>query len=367
MSLILHLLAADGSRGAQAQARLLVDELNAAVDVRHEAMTVYGGPPGNLQAEHRLAVPAGARLTQDLRAARVLRRALLELKPAVVVAHGSEPLRLLTWSRWRGRVVYHRIGVGGPALRRSWRRALHRSLIGRADRIVAVSSDAADDVRVFTTRSVTVIPNLRRPEDFSPRRQHSGRLRVLFLGALTPSKRPDRFLDIVEALAAAGHPVSASIVGDGPERSRLASRAFTLSVELPGPTADPARVLGDHDVLLFTSDRHGEGMPGVLIEAGLCELAAVSTPVPGARDVIEHAATGFIASTVAEFAQTVVTLDENRSALAQIGRRARLRCEAAFSPAAVTAAWASVLEAVVVLPVTSPARDVAASRRVGRG
>ena len=45
---------------------------------------------------------------------------------------------------------------------------------------------------------------------------------------------------------------------------------------------------------MFTSLPPGEGMPGVLIEAGLSGLATVSTRVPGARDVIEDGVTGFL-------------------------------------------------------------------------
>jgi glycosyltransferase involved in cell wall biosynthesis len=48
------------------------------------------------------------------------------------------------------------------------------------------------------------------------------------------------------------------------------------------------------DILLFTSTTEGEGMPGVLIEAGLAGLPAIATDVPGARAVIEEGISGFV-------------------------------------------------------------------------
>ena len=57
-------------------------------------------------------------------------------------------------------------------------------------------------------------------------------------------------------------------------------------VELLGPRSDVPELLRSADVFVFTSLPTGEGMPGVLIEAGLSGLPAVSTPVPGAATVV---------------------------------------------------------------------------------
>ena len=74
----------------------------------------------------------------------------------------------------------------------------------------------------------------------------------------------------------------------------LQRTAAAANVELLGSRSDVATLLPEFDVLVFTSIPEGEGMPGVLIEAGMCGLAVVTTDVPGARDVIDDDHTGYV-------------------------------------------------------------------------
>ena len=84
------------------------------------------------------------------------------------------------------------------------------------------------------------------------------------------------------------------MVGDGPLAGELAPLAAARGVELLGPRSDVPELLRGSDVFVFTSLPTGEGMPGVLIEAGLSGLPAVSTPVPGAATVLADGTTGVI-------------------------------------------------------------------------
>ena len=344
--LVLHVLASDERRGAQAQARLLVDELNRVHDRHHhEALTLFAGPDGSLRTDVSLAVPPGrARRIVDPRALARLRRLLSDRLPVAVVAHGSEPLKYLALAAPRAvPIVYHRIGIGGPVLRHPVRRLAHRMLVGRAAAVVAVSHEAARDLAdLGAQRAVAVIPNVRDPEMFRRKEADSGPVRLLWLGAVVPAKRPEAFVEAVSALRAKGHPVRATIVGDGPMLDALRPRLAAAGINAFGPTSDPASVLARHDVLVFTS--RSEGMPGVLIEAGLAGLAVVTTDAAGVRDVIVDGQTGFVVEEVDDLEPALRRLLADRSLVERFGSAGRRRCQQYFVPAAAVPAWVRVLD-----------------------
>ena len=64
------------------------------------------------------------------------------------------------------------------------------------------------------------------------------------------------------------------MVGDGPLATTLIPLAAAHGVELLGRRSDVPELLRQSDVFVFTSLPTGEGMPGVLIEAGLSGLPA---------------------------------------------------------------------------------------------
>ena len=152
------------------------------------------------------------------------------------------------------------------------------------------------------------------------------------MGALTPQKQPDRFVEVVRRLRAEGRPFRAVMVGDGPLAGTLAPMAAAHGVELLGPRSDVPELLRRSDVFVFTSLPTGEGMPGVLIEAGLSGLPAVSTPVPGAATVLCDGRTGVIVDdSVAAMAAAVGELLDDPDRRAAMGASARGRCESEFS------------------------------------
>ncbi len=93
------------------------------------------------------------------------------------------------------------------------------------------------------------------------------------LGRLAPNKRVDRLLDIWTRVApqVGGKLI---IVGDGPERERLAERVRTepglADVVIEGRVTEErkAELLAEAWFIVHTAEREGWGL--VLIEAGLC-------------------------------------------------------------------------------------------------
>ena len=104
-------------------------------------------------------------------------------------------------------------------------------------------------------------------------------------GRLATVKGYDRLIELWDADL--GHLL---VLGDGPERDRLDALAEGKTVTLAGFRDDARAIMGAADLMVFASER--EGFPYVLAEALLARLPIVSTPVPGAVDLLppEHVA-----------------------------------------------------------------------------
>jgi glycosyltransferase involved in cell wall biosynthesis len=168
---------------------------------------------------------------------------------------------------------------------------------------------------------------------------------LLFVGRLTAGKRPDRFVALVERLRAQGLAVSARMIGEGPMRPALEARSARAGIDMLGWYDDVVAPLQEADVLVFTSAPDGEGMPGVLIEAGLCGLPAVATRVAGASSVIEHGQTGLLVEVddLDGLVRSTAELVQHPQRLAAMGAAARDRCQRRFSLHAVAQQWDDLL------------------------
>jgi glycosyltransferase involved in cell wall biosynthesis len=148
---------------------------------------------------------------------------------------------------------------------------------------------------------VVIIPSWRSGERFRPatpesRRAARERLGIagnagvcVFLGALASEKRVDLALEVVGALP----DVHLVLIGDGPQRAtleELSRRTLPGRAHFLGAIDDPEAVLVAADLLLVTSE--SEGVPGVVIEAGLCQIPTVAFDVGGVASVVIDGVTG---------------------------------------------------------------------------
>ena len=353
----IHVLPFDLARGAQRYARALVDSLDSSL-VHHRILTLFASEPVLLEPDYELGVPLGAlrNLGVDPRAVIRLRKTLKEVEPVALVAHGGEPAKYAALAAPDDLpIAYLSIGSAHPNLRRPTSRYLHRMYIRRADVVVAVSSDVARearDIHGLSPDRVVVIPNGRDATRFRPREtRREGPVRLIFVGHLDEGKRPELFIAMVEALAGRGTDTEARMVGEGHLGPELEVAARRVGVAMLGRRDDVAELLGDSDILVLTS-RPPEGMPGVLIEAGLAGLATVSTRVPGAADVIDDGLTGLLVD-VFDFDSLVDAVERlvNDEALrTEMGRRARERCLGQFTLEATAERWRSLLDEITGRP-----------------
>lgn len=350
---IAHLLPFDQPRGAQRYASDLVSQLESGTD-RHIIVTLFEGTSSGLRPDIELGVKRGwmRALGFDPLVVRRLRYTLRDLSPRVVVAHGGEAAKYAAFIVGRTTpLIYLSIGSADSRLTRPVSRALYRFYTGRSSLVVAVSGAVADEVlrRGVPAEKVVVIPNGRVADRYGSSGSHErGHPRLIWIGQLDTTKRPETFIQLVASLRTTGHEFDAWLVGDGPRRAELAALAASARVEILGHRDDVPALLGESDILVFTG-APPEGMPGVLIEAGMAGLPVVSTRVPGADEVVEADRTGILVDIddTESLTREVGRLIEDDELRLRMGARARERCVARFSFEATVGLWQSAFDRVV--------------------
>jgi glycosyltransferase involved in cell wall biosynthesis len=162
---------------------------------------------------------------------------------------------------------------------------------------------------------------------------------LLYVGALSVEKRPDRFVSIVRRLADRGLDVEGWMVGDGPERPTLEQQARSLGDRLRmfgrRPHGEVASFMAAADLLLLTSDT--EGTPGVVLEAAAVGLPAVASRVGGVEECVIDGETGVLVAADDEerFVEEAHGLFADDARRARLGERGRERVAAEFALSAI--------------------------------
>lgn len=350
---VLHVVSYDIARGAERYAQALIHALNSRSSFRHVLATMFEAETKGLDPEICLDVPRGTmrRAGLDPRVVFRLQRALTRMEPAALVAHGGEPAKYAALSRTNVPYAYLLIGSSHPLLRNPVRRAVRKMYLDRAAALVAVSNRLAAEVSGelgHANGRLHVIPNGRDPALYRPRDNAVRPVpRVLFIGHLDEQKRPLLFLDVMRQILDEGIGATAAIVGSGPLLDDVTLDANMVGVEVLGPRDDVPDLLSDSDLLVLTS-QPPEGMPGVLIEAGLTGIPVVATDVPGADEIVDDGVTGMLVGVddVAGLVDAVSSLLRDPQRRLQMGQAARARCLDEFSIDASADRWDEVLTGI---------------------
>jgi glycosyltransferase involved in cell wall biosynthesis len=346
-----HVIPTAVARGAQLYARALADELDTPAE-RHLVLCLFDHVT-DVEVDERLGVRASRSAGEgyDPRVGARFRWRIRQMSPAAVVAHGGDAFKYALWAGGGCHVVYLAIGTLAAPARRGLRRQLWRAMARRADMVAAVSEDVAAECRSalgVDGHRLVVIPNGRDPARFHPAPNggpSDAPPTVLFVGRMVPGKRPERFVSLVAELRARGLELRALAVGDGPLRPGIEEAARNAGVELPGGSREVAEIMRGADLLVFPSTPEGEGMPGVLIEAGLSGLPVVATAVAGVTDVVADGVTGVVVpvgdfGALVDAAAALVVDPERRLSM---GAAARARCNELFTMRASASRWRELL------------------------
>ncbi|MEU9122332.1 glycosyltransferase family 4 protein [Streptomyces sp. NPDC048506] len=325
---IVFLARRDLGNPAAGGSELLVDRIAEGLTAHgHDVTLLCGGPAA--QRDYRV-VSAGGDAGHFLRAPRQLTRRVGPCDLLVEVCNGMPYLAPL-WHRGPTLCLVNHVHTDlwqlrypGPAARLG-RRLEHWALAGthRRNLLVAVSGSTASALRglgVDEDRIRLVYNGVAEPGPLVPKAPEP---LFLAMGRLVEYKRIDLLLRLWERV----RPVTGGrlvIVGDGPERDRLAALAGP-DTTFTGHISEQRKheLLCSAWLLLHPSLVEGWGL--VVMEAAARGTPAVGFDIPGLRDSVEDGVTGLLARGESSFAAHWCTLALSARRRAALGAAARER------------------------------------------
>jgi glycosyltransferase involved in cell wall biosynthesis len=174
---------------------------------------------------------------------------------------------------------------------------------------------------------------------------------VLYVGSLSVEKRVDRLIRIVTTARRTIPNLYLWIVGEGPKRAALEMQVKASSLEpcvrFMGVQNEVSNYMSAADLVALTSDT--EGMPAVVLEAGLLERPVVTTRVGGLNECILDGRTGMLIERHDEagFSQSIVDLLQRPDRLQGFGRAAKQWIEQNFVIARVAEQYETFYQRVL--------------------
>jgi len=181
--------------------------------------------------------------------------------------------------------------------------------------------------------SVRVVHNGVSHKEFEPVAPQANATDVVFMGEFRPVKGIDVLIDALAQLRRSGRIVTATLVGDGPEREALQAQVARLGladlVQLrPAMPARHAQALGR--IMVIPS--RAESLPYVVLEAAAASVPLITTRVGGVPEIYGALTEGLVASEdVGALAQAIVHSLDHPAATAETARKLREQVASAFS------------------------------------
>jgi glycosyltransferase involved in cell wall biosynthesis len=222
-------------------------------------------------------------------------RRIDELAPDVLHGHGAKGAALVrlapnvtgkvrAYTPHGGSLVYSPGTVSG-----GFYRTLERLLNFRTDLFLFESTYAADLFRdkIDSPRGmVRVIRNGVSSAEFDPVVVRSDATDFVCVGELRPVKAIDILIEAIAILKQSGNPVTATVVGEGPDEAKLKTqvRERGLVDEVRFAGFQPARVAFSMGRMLVIPSR-AESLPYVVLEATAAGLPVIGTKVGGVPEI----------------------------------------------------------------------------------
>jgi glycosyltransferase involved in cell wall biosynthesis len=193
---------------------------------------------------------------------------------------------------------------------------------------ITISPSTKADLRALGVRSaIHVIPMAVSTPALDTLTPKEPTAQLVAVGRLVPSKRFDHAIRALAQVRRTLADATLTIVGEGPERTRLEALAVELgldgAVELAGrvPEAEKAAILERSGLLLACSVREGWGLTPT--EAARLGTPAVAYDIPGLRDSVIDGQTGLLsAPDPAALADAVTRLLGDHALYASVRERA---------------------------------------------
>lgn len=214
--------------------------------------------------------------------------------------------------------------------------ATERLLMLRGDLFLFESAYSADIFRnkIGSPRGlVRVVHNGVSRAEFEPIGTKADATDLVFMGEFRPVKGIDVLLDALARMRDAGRVVTATLVGDGPERDTLHAQAANLGLDssvrfMPAMPARMALTLGR--VMVVPS--RAESLPYVVLEAAAGGKPLITTKVGGIPEIYGPLSNTLVPPVdAAALAQAIIQTLDHPANTAEIARQLRGQVQAQFS------------------------------------
>jgi glycosyltransferase involved in cell wall biosynthesis len=216
-----------------------------------------------------------------------------------------------------------------------------RLLLRRSDLVLFESAYARDTfvIKVGAPPMARVVHNGVTPAEFAPVAPNADATDVVFVGELRALKGIDMLIDALALAAREGRRVTATVVGEGPDRAALVAKAGALglasAIHFAG--ALPARTAFALGRILVVPSR-AESLPYVVLEAAAAQLPVIATRVGGIPEIFGPDAADLVpAADAAALAGAIVARLRDPAVARDTAVRLHARVSQHFSSAAMTA------------------------------
>jgi glycosyltransferase involved in cell wall biosynthesis len=351
----LHILTSLERRGAETFAVQLIDRLSRGV-FKPAIWTIEPYESQRYLIPSRtpvFALRAGKSiLPLAVRRLRHLLGVCQEYQPHIIHCHGGRGLKYVIPMKaiWAAQAyVYTKIGSVHPWLDPVPKRLFYGALFERLNAIVAVGEQIRREVEVtfhprrprlltiYTGRDVApfaaVTPDVARQMRAELALDDTD-ICLMTVGSLSWEKAPQLLLRLFARMVATDPRLKLVFVGEGPLQLELEADAVRDGlgerVRFLGVRRDVPRVLSAADIFVLPSVT--EGLPGVLIEAGMAGLPAVAFRIGAVEEVLNDEETGFVAppGNAEAFGERVLRLARDPGLRRRMGGEALIRCRRDF-------------------------------------
>jgi glycosyltransferase involved in cell wall biosynthesis len=221
--------------------------------------------------------------------------------------------------------------------------ALERALLRRTDLFLFESAYGLDVFRAKVGdpgAAARVVHNGVSEAEFAPVAPDPQATDLAFIGELRALKGIDVLLEAIALLAQGGLPVTATIVGDGPDRAALQAQAAAqgLATRVRFVGAKPARAGFALGRLLVVPSR-AESLPYIVLEAAAAAVPLIATRVGGIPEIFGPDAADLVApGDPAALADAIRAALQHPNTASDAALRLQARVRAGFSAGAMAQA-----------------------------
>lgn len=204
------------------------------------------------------------------------------------------------------------------------------------DAIIVNSQTTAEKIQANHPRTKQKIITVQNAVDLNPVNRQESRAQMARMFGIAPdclvvgsvgrleySKRFDLLLEVITSLRQSNLDFHFILIGDGPERARLAQivseRDLAHFITLAGEIPHASDLIAAFDIFCFTS--LDEGSPNAVLEAAAAEVPVVAWRLPFIEEALDGGRAGRLveAGDVAAFANAVIQLAQAPGARARLG------------------------------------------------